>query len=388
MRTMRKQRLPLPAPVVALLFFIIALAAEDLAAEFESLGVPQHLAFGEAPAAPSISAKQLKKCRNSRYRRRHKRLCRLPAPKPKPTPTAAPTPIYTPDPNAELGDNASLHGRRPFPDDNPWNTDISAAAVDPNSAKLIASIGLDTGLHADFGTVWNGAPIGIPYTVVSGSQPLVSLSFDYAEESDRGPYPIPANPPIEGGPTSNGDRHILMLDIDNWRLYELYSAYRINGSWTAGSGAIFNLNSNTLRPAGWTSADAAGLPIFPGLVRYDEAVEAGEIRHALRFTVQRTRRAYVAPATHFASSDPDTNLPPMGMRVRLKASFDETRFPRPVQVVLRALKKYGMFVADNGSNWFVSGAPDPRWNDDELSTISGVRGRDFEVVKLGTIVTR
>ncbi len=290
--------------------------------------------------------------------------------------------------NAPVGDGASLQGRRPFPDNNPWNQDISGMPVDPNSNNLIASIGVTRGMHADFGTFWENAPIGIPYTVVRGSQPRVPVAFEYADESDTGPYPIPANPPIEGGPNSFGDRHVLMVDIDNWMLYELYSVYRTtSGGWRAGSGAIFNLNSNALRPAGWTSADAAGLPIFPGLVRYDEVMELGEIRHALRFTIQRSRRAYVYPATHFASTQTDPNLPPMGMRVRLKASVDISRFSAPVQVILRALKKYGMMVADNGSNWYISGAHDPRWNDDQLSGISGITGGDFEVVQMGEIIT-
>ena len=289
----------------------------------------------------------------------------------------------------QLGAGASLGGRRPFPADNPWNTDVAAAEVDPNSDNLIASIGLTTGLHPDFGTVWEGAPIGIPYVVVSGQQARVPVTFDYADESDPGPYPIPADAPIEGGSSSSGDRHILMIDRDNWRLYELYAAYPQNGgtSWTAGSGAIFDLSSNAVRPAGWTSADAAGLPIFPGLVRYDEAVERGAIEHALRFTCVRTRRAYVYPARHYASSRTDPNLPPMGMRVRLKAGFDVAPFPAAVRVILTAMKKYGMFVADNGSNWYVSGAPDPRWNDEDLATLRQVRGRDFEVVHMGTIVT-
>jgi len=294
-----------------------------------------------------------------------------------------------PAPAPDTGANASLHGRRPFPDDNPWNQDISGLPVDPNSANLIASIGLTTGLHPDFGTVWNGAPIGIPYYVVSGTQGKVPVSFEYAGESDPGPYPVPANAPIEGGAASEGDRHVLVIDKDHWKLYELYAAYPQNGgaSWKAGSGAVFDLNSNALRPAGWTSADAAGLPIFPGLVRYDEVVEGQAIRHALRFTCQRTRRAYVAPARHWASALTDPNLPPMGMRVRLKASFDISPYPANVQVILRAMKTYGLILADNGSNWFVSGAPDPRWNDEELGTLRQVKGSDFEVVKMGTVVT-
>lgn len=266
-----------------------------------------------------------------------------------------------------------------FPPDNPWNTDISSYPVDPHSDRYITSIGLDIGLHPDFGTVWNAAPIGIPYMVVSGNQPKVPISFYYPEESGPGPYPIPSDVPIEGGPTSGGDRHILVLDADHMLLYEVYDAHPAGDGWEAGSGAVFDLTSNALRPDGWTSADAAGLPILPGLVRYDE-VQRGEITHALRFTVSRTQRAYRSPATHFASDDTDPDLPPMGLRVRLKANVDISGFPAQVQVVLRALKKYGMFVADNGADWYITGAPDPRWDDDALHTIEGITGRDFEVV--------
>jgi hypothetical protein len=290
-----------------------------------------------------------------------------------------------------LGSGASLHGRQLFPADNPWNQDISGLPVDPNSANLIASIGLNTGLHPDFGTVYNGAPNGIPYVVVAGTQALVPLTWTaYGPESDPGPYPVPPGAPIEGGPSSTGDRHVLVIDRDNWKLYELGYAFPLNNgaSWKANCGAIFNLNSNALRPAGWTSADAAGLPIFPGLVRYDEVFEQALITHAIRFTVQNSRHAYVAPARHYASDKTDPNLPPMGMRVRLKASFGISGFSPRMQVILRAFKKYGMIVADNGSNWYFSGAPDPRWDDDELSTLKGIKGSNFEVVQMGTIVTQ
>jgi len=284
--------------------------------------------------------------------------------------------------------NGSLQGRRPFPADNPWNTDISSAPVDPNSAALLASIGLSTGLHPDFGTVWAGAPNGIPYVLVPGTQPLVPMSFDYADESDPGPYPIPPDAPIEGGPSSTGDRHVLVVDLDHWKLFETWNSTPQNGgtSWHAGSGAVFDLSSDALRRAGWTSADAAGLPIFPGLVRYDEVVGQGSIQHALRFTVAQTRMAYVPPATHWASSKTSAALPPMGMRVRLKASTNISGYSANVQVILRAMKQYGMFVADNGSNWYVSGAPDPRWSDDELATLSGIKGSDFEVVVMSGLV--
>jgi hypothetical protein len=301
-----------------------------------------------------------------------------------PTPTATP-PFTPPSSEIELGENVSLCGARPFPDDNAWNMDISAEPVDPNSRNLIASIGENTGLHPDFGTFWDGAPIGIPYVVVGKDQAKSAVTFTYNDESDAGPYPIPANPPIEGGENSSGDRHIIMIDRDSWKLYELFDAHLSGTKWTAGSGAVFDLNSNNLRPAGWTSADAAGLPIFPGLARYDEVVEAGEIRHALRFTARLTRRAYVHPARHFASSSSDPNRPPMGMRVRLKSDFDTSSFPAEAQVILRALKKYGMILADNGSDWFISGAPDPRWDDSALATLRRVTGSDFEVVRMGEI---
>ena len=288
---------------------------------------------------------------------------------------------------ADLGVGASLNGKQVFPSTDPWNTAIDTAPVDPNSANLIASIGLGTGLHPDFGANWNGGPFGIPYMVVPGTQPLVPMTFTYADESDPGPYPFPANAPIEGGSSSTGDRHVIIIDRDHWKLYETYSSYpQNNGSWACGSGALFDLTNDTIRPAGWTSADAAGLPIFPGLARYDE-VSAGAINHALRFTVVHTRHAYVAPARHYASSSTNVNYPPMGMRVRLKASFDISTFPPEAQVVLRALKKYGMIVADNGSNWYISGAPDARWDDNQLNTLKTVLGSNFEVVQMGTVTT-
>ena len=276
---------------------------------------------------------------------------------------------------------ASLAGRRPFPADNPWNTIVTSAPVDPNSANLIASCGLRN-LHPDFGTVWDGAPNGIPYVVVRAGQPTVPVTFDYADESDPGPYPIPPNAPIEGGPSSDGDRHVLIVDLDAWKLYELYDAHPISSgaSWHAGSGAVFDLGSDALRPAGWTSADAAGLPIFPGLVRYDEVIDQHAIEHALRFTCPRTRKAYVYPARHYASSDTSSALPPMGMRVRLKANFDTTGFSPAMRVILRSMMRYGMLLADNGTGWYVSGAPDPRWSDDELATLSRVPSSAFEVV--------
>lgn len=289
-----------------------------------------------------------------------------------------------------LGAGASLNGWRPFPDDDPWNQDISDRPVDPLSEILVASIGIDRNLHPDFGSgTWHGSPVGIPYIVVTGDQPKVPVMYtDYGDESDRGPFPIPPNAPIEGHPNTDGDRHVIVIDRDNWKLYELFRAFRIADGkmWRAACGATFDLQTNTQRPEGWTSADAAGLPIFPGLVRYDEVVQQGEIRHALRFTCNNTRRAYVPPASHWASRSKDVTLPPMGMRVRLKRDVDISGFPAEAQVILRALKKYGMILADNGSDWFLSGAPDPRWDNDALHTLKRIHGRDFEVIRMDGLV--
>jgi hypothetical protein len=245
-------------------------------------------------------------------------------------------------------------------------------------------------LHPDFGTVYNGSPNGIPYVLVPGTQPKVPVRFSYREESDPGPYPVPSDAPIEGGPNGKGDRHVLVIDRDHGRLYELFGARPLAGgrAWQAGSGAIFDLNSNRLRPAGWGSADAAGLPVFPGLVRYDEVVGLGVVRHAFRFTVEHSRRAYVHPARHYASPATDPDLPPMGMRARLKASYDTSGFPAQARVILETLKSHGMILADNGGDWFLSGAPDPRWDDEDLHTLKRVKVRDFEVIAMGRIVTR
>jgi len=269
-----------------------------------------------------------------------------------------------------------------FPKDNPWNQRVDQAPLHPGSDAMMRSIGTGDGMHADFGSGrFEGRPIGIPYTTVSKRQKRVRVSFDYADESDRGPYPIPRNAPIEGGSSSDGDRHVIVVDRDRCKLYELFAAFPRSGgrSWKAGSGAIWSLKSNRVRPAGWTSADAAGLPILPGLARYEE-VKRGRIDHALRFTVSRTRRAYVYPARHFASNDDNPDLPAMGQRLRLKASFDVSRYPRQSRVVLRALQEYGMIVADNGSDWFLSGAPSSGWDNDDLHSLGGVKGSDFEVV--------
>ncbi len=317
---------------------------------------------------------------------------------------SAPSGHYGSMTGADLGVGANLNGALPFPSDNAWNTNISQAQVDPNSANLIASIGLSTGLHPDFGSgTYNGGVIGIPYVVVSSAQAPVAISITgYPSQSDPGPFPVPANAPIEGEPVNEatggpgGDMHVLVIDRDTNRLYEMWqsvpSNYNVAGSaWSASTAALFHLDSDNVRPTAgpdWTSADAAGLPIFPGLVRYEEA-SAGLIPHALRFTVSQTRKAYVPPADHYASSNTSTNLPPMGMRVRLKASYViPSTFSPASQAILQAMKTYGMFVADNGSNWFVSGAPDSRWNDDALdSELSQVKGTDFEVVLMTGVVT-
>jgi hypothetical protein len=277
-----------------------------------------------------------------------------------------------------------------FPADNIWNTPVDNLPVDANSAAYINSIGPNSPLHPDFGSGdWppgSGSPIGIPYIMVPGTQPKVPVSFDYSDESDPGPYPMPANAPIEGGDQSDGDRHVVVIDSDNCILYELYYAFpQADGSWHAGSGAIFDLKSDALRPSGWTSADAAGLPIYPGLVRYDE-VASGEILHALRFTAPQTRKAFIWPARHYASSLMGTQYPPMGQRFRLKASFDISTFSPQTQVILRALKRYGMILADNGSSWYISGTPDPRWDNDVLHELSQVAGSNFEAVNVSSLM--
>lgn len=274
-----------------------------------------------------------------------------------------------------------------LPSNNIWNTPIDKLPVDKNSDIYIQTIGLTKNLHPDFGSgLWNNAPIGIPYTIVDGNQKKVFVQFEYADESDKGPYPIPDNPLIEGGEDSNGDRHILIVDKDNCILYELYSAYKNpDGSWRAGSGAIFDLNSNSLRPDSWTSADAAGLPILPGLVRYDE-VAAGEIKHMIRFTVPKTQRKYIWPARHYASSITDEKYPPMGQVFRLKNSVNISTFSKEAQVILTALKKYGMILADNGSAWFISGVPDERWNNDAINELKQIKGSDFEAVDISSLM--
>jgi hypothetical protein len=276
--------------------------------------------------------------------------------------------------------SATVGGCPVFPPDNPWNQRVDRLPVLGNSDAIVRSIGATDTMHADFGSgLWDGGPIGIPFVTVGGSQPKVPVSFDYADESDRGPYPIPSQVPIEGGRNADGDRHVIVVDRKRCRLYEVFAAYPRGSSWTAGSGAIWNLRSNKLRPRGWTSADAAGLPILPGLARYDE-VKRGRIDHALRFTTDRTRRAFIYPARHFASDLTDPNLPAMGQRLRLRRNYDISRFPRQARIVLKTLKRFGMIVADNGSPWYLSGAPDSRWSNDQLRTLGRVAGSAFEVV--------
>jgi hypothetical protein len=263
-----------------------------------------------------------------------------------------------------------------FPKSNPWNRRVDRLPVTRNSAAIIASIGVSTGLHPDFGSgLWEGSPIGIPFDVVTRKTPRTRVGFEYSDESDHVRYPIPKRVRVEGG----SDHHALLLDRDACRLYELGGLEKRSGRWHAGAGSTWSLRSNRVRPAGWTSADAAGLPIFPGLARYDE-VRRGVIDHALRFTVERSRRAYLYPARHFASSLTDVNLPPMGLRVRLKASVDVRPFPRQARIVLVALKRYGMMVADNGADWYITGAPNRGWSNDQLHTLGRVKGSDFEVV--------
>jgi hypothetical protein len=272
-----------------------------------------------------------------------------------------------------------------FPADNPWNAKVDTLPVAKNSAAMIQAIGRGAPVHADFGSgKWDGGPIGIPFDVVSSATPRSRVRFEYADESDRVRYPIPSGVHIEGGPRSTGDRHALLVDKSACRLYELYDLRHTSSGWKAGSGATWSLSSDKLRPAGWTSADAAGLPIFPGLARWDE-VSAGVIDPALRFTAPKTRRAYVYPARHFASSSTSASLPPMGLRVRLKASIDISTFPKQARVVLKALQVYGMILADNGSPWYVSGAPNPNWSNDDLHSLGRLTGADFEVVDTSSL---
>jgi hypothetical protein len=287
------------------------------------------------------------------------------------------------------GAGASLNGVLPFPADNPWNKDISGSPVDPNSTAIINFIGSTTTVHPDFGAgLYAGSYMGIPYTVVGSNQAKVTVNFNaYGSESDPGPMPIPANANIEGYPNPAGDQHVLVLDNSSCWLYELYGASTgSGGSWNAGSAAVWDLLNDEQRPWGWTSADAAGLPIFPGLIRYDE-VAAGQIKHAIRFTLAKSKAAFISPATHWAANSSDPSAAPMGMRMRLKSSFDASGFSAKNQVILNALKKYGMIMADNGSSIFISGAPDDRWDNNDLHSLSTVKASDFEVVSMGTVYT-
>jgi len=270
----------------------------------------------------------------------------------------------------------TLAGCPVFPADDYWNTPVDGLPPLARSSSYVASIGADAGVHADFGSgLYAGSPIGIPFNLANAATPRRQVSFDYDEESDPGPYPIPPNPLIEGG----SDHHLLVLERGSCKLYELYDAAPAASGWHAGSGAVFDLRGYQLRPDGWTSADAAGLPILPGLVRYEE-VAAGEIRHAIRFTAPHTQKAYLWPARHYASSDSDPNLPPMGLRLRLRADFDESGFGPQARVVIRAMKKYGIVLADNGSAWFISGVPDERWDNDDLHQLGRIKGHDFVAV--------
>jgi hypothetical protein len=286
-----------------------------------------------------------------------------------------------PPPAACTATKAAAEKISVFPADNPWNKDISAAAIDPYSSQIIAGFSSNA-IKADFGSgLWNGAPIGIPYVVVCGNQSRVPINFtDYGDESDPGPYPIPLNAPIEGNGT--GDAHVIAIDIEKGYLYELFNAHVNGNKWDASSGAVFNLNSNTMRTDGWTSADAAGLPIFPGLVRYEEILK-GEIDHPIRFTLSSSlvKPAYIYPARHKVNSSGGQYSLPFGARIRLKASFNISGYSATNQVILKAMKKYGLILADIGSNLYVTGAPDERWNNEDLRKLGQLHGSDFEVVK-------
>jgi hypothetical protein len=273
-----------------------------------------------------------------------------------------------------------------FPADSYWHAEVGALPLHPSSAAWTATIGTGRHVHADFGSgTWNGEPIGIPFTTVGAGQPRVPVSFDYADESDPGPYPIPSDAPIEGGPASTGDRHVLVVDNSDCHLYEMFAAYPTATSWQAGSGAVFDLRSDALRPSGWTSADAAGLPILPGLVRYDE-VAAGHIDHAIRFTAPTTQSAFVWPARHQAGSTTSGSAPPMGAWFRLRPDYDTSRFTGAARVIADAMKAHGIILADNGSSWYLSGAPDPRWDNDQLHQLDVITGADFQAVDSGRLM--
>ena len=287
------------------------------------------------------------------------------------------------------GQGANLNGFLPFPSDNLWNKDISGAPVDSNSANYISYIGSSVGLHPDFGSgEYNGSYMGIPYTVVNSSQALIPITYTaYGDESDPGPMPIPLSAPIEGYPNpGTGDRHVLVLDNSSCFLYELYSSYPQTASWNADSGAVWDLLADEQRPYTWTSADAAGLPIFPGLIRYDE-VAAGAINHAIRFTLQNSSAGFTPPASHWASTTSNANALPMGARLRLKTGFNVSSFSATNQVILNAMKKYGLIMADNGSSMYISGAPDDRWSNDDLHNLGNVTASNFEVIQISPLYT-
>jgi hypothetical protein len=279
-----------------------------------------------------------------------------------------------------------LGGCTLFPADNIWNTRIDTLPLHPHSDDYVAAISLDENMHPDFGSgLWDGGPIGIPFVIVAADQPLSEIVWTaYGDESDDGPYPVPSNAPVEGGAESDGDRHVLVLQQGTCQLYELYRAFPVEGHWEADAGARYDLAGNDLRPAGWTSADAAGLPILPGLVRYDE-VAAGEINHALRFTAPQTQRAYLWPARHYASDITDPSYPPMGARFRLRADFPLEDYAPQVQVILHAMQRYGIILADNGSPWYLSGVPDERWDNDLLRQLGRLQGSDFEAVNSSSL---
>ena len=288
-----------------------------------------------------------------------------------------------------VGQGASLNGFLPFPSDNLWNKDISSAPIDLNSAAIINFIGPTIGIHPDFGSgEYDGSYMGIPYTVVDGSQPLIPIDYKaYGGESDPGPMPVPLTAPIEGYPNpGTGDRHVLVLDNSNCFLYELYSSYPQSASWNADSGAVWDPLADEQRPYTWTSADAAGLPIFPGLVRYDE-VASGAIRHAIRFTLQNTSAGFTPPASHWASTSSNTLAPPMGTRLRLKPSFDVSGYSATNQVIFNAMKTYGLILADNGSSMYISGAPDDRWDNSDLHLLNGATAADFDVLEISPLYT-
>jgi hypothetical protein len=274
-----------------------------------------------------------------------------------------------------------------FPEDSYWHAEVAGLPVLANSDQLVASIGTTRGMHADFGSgEWDGGPIGIPFTTVPGTQPRVDIEFGYASQSDPGPYPIPPNVPIEGGPDSSGDRHTLVVDRDACKLYETWSTYPVEGTddWEAGSGAVWDLRSNALRPAGWTSADAAGLPILPGLVHFDE-VASGEVDHVIRITAPVTRRQYLWPATHQAGSTNSPDAPAMGQWFRLRSTVDPDDFPEEVRPIVVALQVHGAIVADNGSGWYISGVPDERWDNDALRALRSIKGSDFQAVDASSL---